>query len=744
MELKQLKNKDFEEVMALFCLCFNDDPFYEKLFPDKSTRKEDMAKQFGGNVRFYLENGISYGLAEEGSLVGFILCFDYFATKKEHSKEFYSTFGAKEQSDSQLPYYEKIHLPIEEIGNNAVFCLSVAIDPRYRRMGLGSLLMDKILSHNCNVFSDVSNTSSLEIYKKRGFEISEIDKEYYFISRKANTQSTLDFSDKILLAVPDEALLQKIGISYKLHKTAHCLLDVSITEHNGESFFVPMENVVSTAVVAEVDYSNLLVFQRYINLSQNEEIIRGGIVYYTLNTPYENPRLENEILKNMLLSRQQEWGIVPDTYVSVPVQYEDYEKIMLASDNSDVKAKLLLRILDFRTKYEMGIPSRSKSADDTSSLKTRIERVYLGKLKVKILEEISIENYEDTPASVGEAAYIDLYISLDKKSRCAVITWYSLSTPFLISHYMDNIIRNQLLVDDGGSWVNIYDYLNKHYNIVKRGTPKIFATIPQGRECLTENQLASMLASETIYPDGEDFGSIIDEEIIQIVSSQNGMGQYDRGFVCAYTNSLLQFSPDLKCDIPSRFNEESIALFYIELILMEEAAIHIADRATTALFTSEDFKKPVDFLKHVDSIYDDYSKTIEFWDVQVNYPTSQKSINMLRKAFRISEQLEYLNRNQEQLKLVFDTKSDIADRTEDKRTNTALAIISVFAVFSAWMDSHDYLETWGDIIPEGVMIILQRAFFVLIFIIAIYVVRHLFGNDFSALLKRIVKKFKKK
>ncbi len=744
MELKRLSNADFEEVMELFCLCFNDDPFYEKLFPNKATRKDEMKSQFGSNVMFHLEHGICHGLVEGKALIGFMLCFDYFAVKKEHSDVFYSTFGAKAQLDSHLPYYEKIHKKIEALEDNCIFCLSVAIDPRYRRMGLASLLMDKLLCGNYNICSDVSNEASLEIYKKRGFETEEIDKDYYFISRKAGTPVSLDFGNKILLAVPDESILAKAKISYTVQKECHCLLDVSVTEQDGEGFFVPLENSVSAAVVAEVDYSNLLTFQRYINLSQNEEVIRGDVVYYVLNTPYQNPRLENEVLKNMLPARKQEWSVIPDTYVSVPVQYEDAERIVRSPKHKDYKAEQLLHLLDFRTKYEMGIPSHSQSADDTSSLKTRIQRLYLGKLSAKILEEINIDNYESSPDSVGEAAYIDLYISLDKKSRCGVITWYSLSTPFLISHYMDNIIRNQLLVCDDGSWINIYDYLNKHYGIVKRGTPKIFATIPQNRDCLTENQLASMLAAETIYPDGEDFGHIIDKEIIDAVTSEYGMGQYDRGFVCAYTNSLLQFSPDLKCDILSRFNEESIALFYIELILMEEAAIHIADRATNALFTSEDFKNPVDFLKQVDGIYDDYSKTIEFWDIQVNYPTSQKSINMLRKAFRISEQLEYLNRNQEQLKLVFDTKSDIADRTEAKRTNTALAIISVFAVFSAWMDSHDYLSTWGDIIPEGVLIILQRAFFVLIFIIAVYVIRHLFGNDFSALLKRIAKKFKRK
>ena len=139
--------------------------------------------------------------------------------------------------------------------------------------------------------------------------------------------------------------------------------------------------------------------------------------------------------------------------------------------------------------------------------------------------------------------------------------------------------------------------------------------------------------------------------------------------------------------------EESITLFYIELILLEEASIHIADKKIINLITSSLITEPVNFLKHVENIYDDYSKTIDFWDIQVNYPTSQKSIDMLRKTFKINEQLKFMQRNQEQLQLVFDTKCDIIDRNDSKRMDTSLAIISVLAVFSAWIDGYDYIAT---------------------------------------------------
>ncbi len=92
--------------------------------------------------------------------------------------------------------------------------------------------------------------------------------------------------------------------------------------------------------------------------------------------------------------------------------------------------------------------------------------------------------------------------------------------------------------------------------------------------------------------------------------------------------------------LPRELEKETISLFFIELLLFEEAAIHIANQVyIVSLFTDSDFSEPVAFLKNVEAIYDDYSKSCAFWNIQLNYPTSQKSIDMMREAFEIEKQL---------------------------------------------------------------------------------------------------------
>lgn len=457
-------------------------------------------------------------------------------------------------------------------------------------------------------------------------------------------------------------------------------------------------------------------------------------MFYEHKIDYTEAPLLNQTLMDMIKVRSTEWSLIPDVFVSIPVQYMDKEKLM--SSYADDVAESLLVDMDFRTHYEAGVPSTLDKVDDLASFKKRIQRFYLGKVKIQIFSEITANNYANVGDAIGPGAFVDIYISVDTESNCAVLTWYSLSSPFLVSHLFDNVIRNQIMIVGADSCVNFYDYIKAKFGLIKRGTPKIFSVFPCDKKKLTKSQLASLLVGETIYPEGENFGEIIDEDILSIVQSDYGMGQYDRAFVCAYSNAVLQFSEDFSGSISERLCEESITLFYIELILFEEAAIHIADREIINLFTSGDTAEPIEFLSKVDAIYDGYSRTIDFWDIKVNYPTSQKSIAMLRRSFRIKDQLDEMKRNQEQLQTVFDTKCDIIDRKDSKRMDTSLAIISILAIFSAWIDGYDYIATWSDVLSQGVIHILQRILFVIVLVTAGYAVTHLFGNKIGLFLRK--------
>lgn len=735
MHLHILRKNDLETVLDLFCECFISDHYYQQLFAGCDDISVAMRDAFRSSVSFCLEKGISVGIVNNGELLAFALFFDYKKTQDSRRASFNEIFGVHD--GDQLPYYEKLHHEIENLKGEVLYLLSIAVSTDYRQCGLASGLIDYMLSHysEYSIVSDVSNKDSLKIYEKRNFQVSIIEDKYFYVAHKqGEAVSGVVFSEKIRLLVPDYDSLDSYNICYAVEKDDQFLVGYEKKYSNDICCFIRNSRSITCGHVVLVEYAELLKYQRVLNTAQVLECTSGDILFYEHKIDYTEAPLLNQTLMDMIKVRSTEWSLIPDVFVSIPVQYMDKEKLM--SSYADDVAESLLVDMDFRTHYEAGVPSTLDKVDDLASFKKRIQRFYLGKVKIQIFSEITANNYANVGDAIGPGAFVDIYISVDTESNCAVLTWYSLSSPFLVSHLFDNVIRNQIMIVGADSCVNFYDYIKAKFGLIKRGTPKIFSVFPCDKKKLTKSQLASLLVGETIYPEGENFGEIIDEDILSIVQSDYGMGQYDRAFVCAYSNAVLQFSEDFSRSISERLCEESITLFYIELILFEEAAIHIADREIINLFTSGDTAEPIEFLSKVDAIYDGYSRTIDFWDIKVNYPTSQKSIAMLRRSFRIKDQLDEMKRNQEQLQTVFDTKCDIIDRKDSKRMDTSLAIISILAIFSAWIDGYDYIATWSDVLSQGVIHILQRILFVIVLVTAGYAVTHLFGNKIGLFLRK--------
>ncbi len=747
-KIEAINRTETDAIMSLFYESFADDNYYKKLFPNRKPTYEDMYNQFVDSVNYCIENGISYCIKKDQKIIAFIICFDYFKVKSNDIGTFNTIFSGS-ADNYEIPYNENLHGLLAKKSEKLLYCLSIAVSKEERNCGLASCLIDKILSQykDFSLAADVSNDKSLSIYLKRRFKVKEIDEGYYLVYHNS-TDSThsFNFNETISMLVPDEEVLQKANIKYEVIKAKTFVWGFDYIDNLDCKLFSDISetdkaNVVVCGVLVKLSYKEYLKFQKFLNVSHYVEKFIGDSVCLVSSTVNCGFNLVNDVLSEMLEYRKLEWSIVPDIYVSVPMICEDDTRIKNCK-SYDEKAAFLLKELDYRTHYETGVPSQFSNVDNYSSFKSRIKRYYLGKVEARILSEITLDNYLFSGDVIGSPAMIDIYISLDLNSKCAVLTWYSLSCPFLFSHYLDNVIRNQLIISDNGKLFNLYDWLYEKFGIVKCGTPKIFATIPENKLVLPQAYIASLLAGETIYPEGETFGRIIDEDILSVINSSTGMGQYDRGIVYAYTNVLLQFDEDSRASIMERLNEESITLFYIELTLLEEASIHLTDSAIIKLLSTCDVEEPVKFLKQVEKIHDDYSKTIDFWNVQVNYPTSQKSINMMRAAFKIDEQLLYMKRNQEQLQTVFNTKCDIVDRKNSKRVETSLAIISVLAIFSAWIDGHQYIAEWSKLMSQGVIGGLQIGLFFLILCIGIYVIIRLSGKSILFLWRSVWKKIK--
>lgn len=79
---------------------------------------------------------------------------------------------------------------------------SIAIKKDFRKLGLGSKLLERLINENpmCPIYLEVreSNTSAINFYKRHNFNIINRRNNYYTLPTEDALTMTLDFSNKIL------------------------------------------------------------------------------------------------------------------------------------------------------------------------------------------------------------------------------------------------------------------------------------------------------------------------------------------------------------------------------------------------------------------------------------------------------------------------------------------------------------------------------------------------------------------
>ena len=685
IEVIRLKKDNQNKLIELFLDCFSEDVYYQKLFPNKNTIRNDMKISFQEVIEFCLNNSNVLGIFEEKeNLIGFLIFFDYLEVKSKFPKIFNKIFGANKIE--KFPYFNEIHKKLLESYENIIYLLSLGVKKEYRRKKIASTLIDFLIKNyeGYSIASDISNETSLEIYKKRNFIIEKISENYYYVKTKSviKNELVIDYNKEFYIAMPDNKQIKEILKNYD-KEFEETKIDGYAVVFDGYlySFKKLIANKIS-AYIYKINYEELLEIQRYINITlyiENRLSDNKGRIFllYSLINPHKNKILYNEELDNLIRKHKNEWNTISDVQIFFPIEYENQKKILEKEQTGDVNINLLLKALDFRTYYESGIPKWTESNKSILDYRRRLHRIFLGKYRIKITKETSLMTYEFNLEDIGQPAFIYLITTIDLESNTGVVTLVSMSTPFLLSHLLDNTIRNQILicVDDFDKsnkkekYINLYDFLESYLGIYKRGSPKTFINLPYEKDKMECCELASLLMSETIYSNDEELGRFIDQDIMKIVESENGMGQYDRGFVAAATNVLLYFAPILRTSIEERILEEAITAFYIELLTLEEAATEIANNSIIKLLTNVSYVEINDFLQETHLIFNKYVKTMVFWDVKMNYPSSKKSMTMLRTAFEIEENIKNFEKNQKELRNLFETKRDIIDRMESTMLN---------------------------------------------------------------------------
>lgn len=673
------------------------------------------------------------GIFTGGELTAFACAFEYTELKRNGRK--WLNPGDKEWRQIETLGTNVVVIPLL-VGKEKVGRLVELLREQYR----DSHLLFRISGEQSEKFQEDLAVVSEKNLKSHRYDAAGENVWLFHFAPQIRMEDTY-FEEEILLILPGQEVLLEMGIE-EAEVTMVELTGYEIVQSEKGSAFFRKPGAACEGVLLQCDYEQLLRYQRFINLTDYEEHFeqtdRGKALIYSEKYQSDSSLLWNDLLREMVKTRKAEWSIVPDSYIMYPVTYKDHDRLLECACYDNQEIGNYMHYMDIRLQCETGVPFGKDGIDLMERYKNRLERIPLGRLRVRITLEMILDilDHEDQP--VGCDAEAEAVLSIDRLSHIGVLTLVSLSTPFLLSHFLDNIVRNQLMViEENGEAVNLYAYMQEKWGLNASGTPKSYEMIPKEKNCLNKKQLGAVLLSETIYEEGEDFGEFTDAEILKLTNSETGMGQYSRAFVVAHTNVLLDFEKDLRGTIQARMYNAAFTCFYVELLMFEEAALTCFNKELIDLMAEVMRIEPTEFLTRARTITNRYLNTVDFWNVSVNYPSSQKSLQMIRKSFLIDDLKEKMEYNQKQVGNIFDINREIVDRQEakeekerDDQSNTALTILSVLCFFSAMIDGNDYLSTLDWLIPAGVLdIILKGVFPITMIGILLYVLKKLYGRS---------------
>lgn len=673
------------------------------------------------------------GIFTGGELTAFACAFEYTELKRNGRK--WLNPGDKEWRQIETLGTNVVVIPLL-VGKEKVGRLVELLREQYR----DSHLLFRISEEQSEKFQEDLAVVSEKNLKSHRYDAAGENVWIFHFAPQIRMEDTY-FEEEILLILPGQEVLLEMGIE-EAEVTMVELTGYEIVQSEKGSAFFRKPGAACEGVLLQCDYEQLLRYQRFINLTDYEEHFeqtdRGKALIYSEKYQSDSSLLWNDLLREMVKTRKAEWSIVPDSYIMYPVTYKDHDRLLECACYDNQEISNYMHYMDIRLQCETGVPFGKDGIDLMERYKNRLERIPLGRLRVRITLEMILDilDHEDQP--VGCDAEVEAVLSIDRSSHIGVLTLVSLSTPFLLSHFLDNIVRNQLMViEENGEAVNLYAYMQEKWGLNASGTPKSYEMIPKEKNCLNKKQLGAVLLSETIYEEGEDFGEFTDAEILKLTNSETGMGQYSRAFVVAHTNVLLDFEKDLRGTIQARMYNAAFTCFYVELLMFEEAALTCFNKELIDLMAEVMRIEPTEFLTSARTITNRYLNTVDFWNVSVNYPSSQKSLQMIRKSFLIDDLREKMEYNQNQVGNIFNINREIVDRQEakeekerDDQSNTALTILSVLCFFSAMIDGNDYLSTLDWLIPAGVLdIILKGVFPITMIGILLYVLKKLYGRS---------------
>lgn len=528
-----------------------------------------------------------------------------------------------------------------------------------------------------------------------------------------------------------------------------------LTEESQNYYFTSnINSEVEALLYPEVDYNTFFDIETSFDLFHVHEGLR---VYNIENTSYQALFFYSfGVSKDYLFTEEKQEStdeaasedkMIADIYSTMPVRYENIKQLYdgRTLENNFV-VKNLITGLRFQENYEFGNENHN-----VRKYQDRVVRFDLGTINVLIREEPHYNYYQKDKVVLAteRAIPIRLMVTADIDTHSAVLYLLNYGCKHKPSYYLNEVSTNGIILlpneqdlnsgefevrysEEGIPYISFYTYIQKKFGLKKMGTPRHLILSPflgdcpiDASESLKESYKeikSSLLYARTLFEDAEELGKIVDHHLDIIYRKKWGDAVFDYSTTYITKTTVLQYADTYKDYLAERIDFAVVTLFYFEVLQLEDSAIQIATNSISKFIDAyqiEDRKgrkgaKKVsseNALNLIEDIYEEYAKTMDLWDVEMNLLSSNRLIATMRRKFEIQKDLEQLNRNRNGIEQIYQGKQG----NIQKRNSLLLAAVSLVITVSTVVEviqaalseiSKDWPQLAQDIINKYLMIIL--------------------------------------
>lgn len=243
-----------------------------------------------------------------------------------------------------------------------------------------------------------------------------------------------------------------------------------------------------------------------------------------------------------------------------------------------------------------------------------------------------------------------------------------------------------LKIADSNGYIKVRDWMLRH-GLEAYGSSKavVFSYSP-----MSQDEILRTLACE-MYPIGELVGETMQEW------SKDNFAQYDIAQVYASDRCLLEISTMQTgmSMLKERLNVEAVELFFMELLMMQEAAVARVSDKTYELFNDGTYMKTgSDIQEKLLTLSQEAANAVLFVNYgKLRFPTVRISCKKIAERFGIEEEMDNYQRCRQMLEQMIAINTSEAENLESNLMNLLLLFLTMVQVLPVIADLARYLMT---------------------------------------------------